>query len=158
MVVSLATVVFILDQASKAWITAWLGPTASRHRVELVEPMLALHYARNSGAAFGLFGDQGVFLAIVAAVVIAALLLTARHHAVDSSWLRIAMGLITGGAAGNLIDRVRLGYVTDFIDVGRWPTFNLADSAITIGIAIVVIHGFVTGPDSHRSTGVEGPP
>lgn len=158
MVVTIATVVFVLDQASKAWITSWLGPAANRHRVELVEPMLALHYARNSGAAFGLFGDQGVLLAIVAAVVIAALLITARHHPVDSSWLRTAIGLIAGGAAGNLIDRIRFGYVTDFIDIGRWPTFNVADSAITIGIAIVVVHGFVTSPDSQRSTGVERTP
>ncbi len=105
---------------------------------------MTLRYTRNSGAAFGVFGNGGVFLAILAATVVGALLLLAGRGAFASSWQQLAAGLIIGGASGNLVDRLRLGYVTDFIDVGRWPTFNVADTAITVGIALVVIHGLTT--------------
>ncbi|MGI8644564.1 MAG: signal peptidase II, partial [Thermomicrobiales bacterium] len=101
-------------------------------------------------AAFGIFGDQGLLLVLVAAVIIGALLIVTLSGSVASSWQQRTVGLIVGGAAGNLIDRLRLGYVTDFIDIGPWPTFNLADTAITIGIAVIVIHGFASEPRPGR--------
>lgn len=149
-VLAVATVVVGLDQLTKALITAWLGPAAASHRFHIIEPVVALRYARNSGAAFGIFGDQGLLLVLVAAVIIGALLIVTLSGSVASSWQQRTVGLIVGGAAGNLIDRLRLGYVTDFIDIGPWPTFNLADTAITIGIAVIVIHGFASEPRPGR--------
>ncbi|HEV2107806.1 MAG TPA: signal peptidase II [Thermomicrobiales bacterium] len=137
-----AIAAIILDQLSKLLITGWLGPASEQHRLEIWEPVVRLEYARNSGAAFGLFGGQGILLSAVALVIIAGLLIAARRQAVQGPWQMVGMGLLIGGALGNLIDRLRLGYVTDFIDVGPWPTFNLADSAITIGIVLVVGLGF----------------
>lgn len=135
-------VVIVLDQLSKRLITGWLGPASEHHRVEIWGPIFGMEYARNSGAAFGLFGGQGILLSAVALVIIAGLLIAARREAVQGPWQMVGMGLLIGGALGNLIDRLRHGYVTDFIDVGPWPTFNLADSAITIGIVLVICLGF----------------
>ena len=95
-------------------------------------------HVHNTGAAFGLFQGHSFTLTIVASAGIAVILLCAlflyrRFPILDSMPSRLALGLILGGTIGNLIDRLRFGYVTDFIDIGIWPTFNIADSAITVG-------------------------
>jgi signal peptidase II len=92
----------------------------------------------NTGAAFGLFQDHSFALTIIAVVGIAILLLYAlfayhRFPFLDSTLNRVAIGLMLGGTVGNLIDRLYLGCVTDFIDIGIWPAFNIADSAVTVG-------------------------
>lgn len=156
-VLFIAAAVFVLDQGSKAWITAWLGPAAGQHSQQIVGGVLTIRYARNSGAAFGLFDNQGTLLALLAAVVVAALLVAVRREALVAPWQRSTVGLIVGGALGNLIDRLRLGYVTDFIDVGRWPTFNLADSAITIGICLIIFHAFAPSSQSRLTPDGESP-
>ena len=96
----------------------------------------------NTGAAFGLFQGQSFPLTIVASVGVAALLLYAlffyhRFPFLDNRLGKLALGLVLGGTVGNLIDRVYLGYVTDFIAVSIWPAFNIADSAIVVGISIL---------------------
>jgi len=96
----------------------------------------------NTGSAFGLFQGQSFVLIIVAAVGIAFILLTAfllyrRFPLLATTPNRIALGLILGGALGNWVDRLRFGQVTDFIDVGFWPVFNVADSAITVAAIII---------------------
>jgi signal peptidase II len=96
----------------------------------------------NTGAVFGLFQGQSFPLTIIASVGVAALLLYALFFHRTLPFLgnrlgRLALGLVLGGTVGNLIDRIYLGYVTDFIAVSIWPTFNIADSAVVVGITIL---------------------
>jgi len=88
--------------------------------------------------AFGLFQNQTLILIILSVVAIGFIYYFYRIHVLPSRLLRVAMGLLLGGALGNLFDRVRAGEVVDFIAVGWWPMFNLADSAIVIGIALLI--------------------
>lgn len=102
---------------------------------------LRIVHISNTGAAFGLFQGYSFALTIVALIGILVILFLALSFSSRlpflSSWLgKLSLGLMLGGAVGNLIDRVHLGYVTDFIDLGFWPAFNVADSAITVGVII----------------------
>jgi signal peptidase II len=99
---------------------------------------LSIHRVNNSGIAFGLFTSAtGVVIALTAIAVIWMLVYFARHGA-RHPVIPAALGLLIGGSVSNLVDRVRLGHVTDFIDFGWWPAFNLADSFIVIGVAILL--------------------
>jgi signal peptidase II len=137
LVVVVIASVFVLDQAVKLGMTAWLGPDSAAHRWELAGRFLAFEYVENRGAAFGLLAGQTLLLAL-AAVVATLILLTGLARATATSRLvSIGLALVVGGALGNLIDRVRLGYVVDFLAVGIWPKFNVADCAITIGLLLL---------------------
>lgn len=135
----LAALVIAADQASKAWLVSFLAPG---ERVEVLGDLVRLVHSQNSGALFGLFKDQATLFGLVSLGVIA---LIVWYHATSgrSTWLSVALGLLLGGAIGNLIDRLRLGYVVDFVDVGieslRFYTFNVADSAISGAILLLVI-------------------
>ena len=96
-------------------------------------------HVTNSGAAFGILQGQTPFLIVTSFLGLAAILLYYIYPPMDHGIIRLALGMQLGGAAGNLIDRVRLGEVTDFIDVGSFPTFNVADSSISISIAAVLL-------------------
>ena len=127
----------VADQLSKAWVRTNLAEGQSLFDIGF----LRITHVRNTGAAFGLFQDQSFALTIVALVGITALLVYALVIHRYFPWLnsmlgRSALGLILGGTVGNLIDRFRFGYVTDFIDFGFWPAFNIADSAVTVGVII----------------------
>jgi signal peptidase II len=129
-----ALVVIALDQASKAAIT-------SSMRVGESDPLpLGFHLVRseNRGVAFGFLGGGGALVvALTVAVLIAVLVWLWRQPGRPGLWL--AAGLLAGGAVGNLIDRARLGAVTDFIDLPLWPAFNFADIAITLGVVVLVL-------------------
>jgi signal peptidase II len=128
-----------LDQAVKALVRAEIAPG---ERISVV-PGLHLVHARNSGVAFGLFAGGGALLIVIGALALAALLAFFVTHANRPlAWL--PTGLLIGGAAGNLIDRLRAGAVTDFIQLPHWPAFNVADMAITVGVVVLVlvIEGF----------------
>jgi len=138
-----ALLLVVADQLSKLWIRSNLAIGESLFEVGFFR----LIYVRNSGAAFGLFQGQSFILALIALVGVAVLLLYAFlfHHKIsflDKGPGKVALGLLLGGAVGNLIDRIRIGYVTDFIDVGIWPTFNIADSAIVVG-AIILAYSII---------------
>lgn len=130
----LSAVVVACDQAAKARIEASLVPG---EEVAVLGP-LKLTLAHNAGVAFGLAGGAGAGLVVVTA---AALLLIgclfSRKPERPGVW--VAVGLLAGGALGNLLDRIRADAVTDFIDVGAWPPFNLADVAITCGVVLLVL-------------------
>jgi signal peptidase II len=126
--------VVALDQAAKSVVEANLVPG---EHVDLLGP-LGLTLVHNRGVAFGLASDGGV--ALIALVVIALLFvgaLFARDPGRAGMW--IAVGLLAGGALGNLVDRVRADAVTDYVDVLSWPPFNLADVAITLGVAVLAL-------------------
>ena len=129
------------DQLSKALIVHAFLPGESR---PLIPRLLHLSYVQNTGAAFGVLkGHQWFFIAISCVVIVWILREFRRVHRMTraSQW---ACALILGGAVGNLVDRLRFGYVVDFIDVHVWPVFNIGDSAITIGVALLVLHAFAT--------------
>ena len=98
-----------------------------------------LTYYPNSGTIFGLFPNIPVILTIASVVAIACLIFFYKTQKNVGGWLRLAIALLLGGAIGNFIDRVSMGEVTDFIDVGMWPVFNIADSAITCGIFLLIL-------------------
>jgi signal peptidase II len=126
---ALTVAVVAADQATKALVRANID-VGSR---DGVFPGVELVHVRNRGVAFGLFADGGaVLIAVGAACVVALLAFFATHSRRPLVWL--PTGLLLGGAAGNLIDRLHQGYVTDFIDLPLWPSFNLADACITIGV------------------------
>lgn len=139
----IAAVVVVLDQISKAWLVANVSPGQV---LDVVGDAVRLIFSRNSGALFGLFRDNAVAFGIVSLGVVGLIVL---YHARSgrSLYLSIALGLLLGGALGNLIDRLRLGYVVDFVDVGigdlRFYTFNVADSAISTAIVLLVAAAFV---------------
>ncbi len=125
------------DQLSKIWIRANLAIGQSLFEAGFFR----LTHVRNTGAAFGLLRDQSFFLTIVALVGVGVLLFYAlflyrRFPLLDNRLSKSALGLVLGGTVGNLIDRLRFGHVTDFIDFGVWPSFNIADSAITVGVIL----------------------
>ncbi len=104
------------------------------------ECVVGLHYTTNTGGAFGLFANQTFLLTMAAVVGIAVLVLYLRYLPPRSTLLKVGLGLDLGGAVGNLVDRVRFGEVTDFLKLGPWPVFNLADSAIVVGTFLVAFY------------------
>jgi signal peptidase II len=139
---ALAVAVVVADQASKAYI---------RHHVDLgsrdgVFPGVEIVHVRNRGVAFGLFVNGGPLLVLIGVAAVSALLIFfATHSRRPLVWL--PTGLLLGGAAGNLIDRLDRGYVTDFIDLPLWPAFNLADMCITFGVLSLLY--VLEGPPRH---------
>jgi signal peptidase II len=140
----IAAFVVALDQISKLWVRSYLD---SYETIPWVG-CLSLTNVRNTGSAFGLFANQVFLLTVVAIVVLVAILLFYRYFSRSNILGISALGLVFGGAVGNLIDRLRFGYVTDFVDVRlwrdfHWPAFNVADSAITVGSIMLVIFIFL---------------
>ncbi len=132
----LASAVFACDQITKLVIIDWLRYGESWP----VEGFLRFTHARNTGAAFSLFEGQSTILSIVAILAIGLILWLYKASGGASLLLRLALALQLGGAFGNLLDRFRYGYVVDFVDVGPWPIFNVADSAISVGIAFLIAY------------------
>lgn len=138
----LSLAVLALDQWSK-WLVELHLPLHASH--PLLPGVLDLTHVRNAGVAFGLFSGQGtsVGLAVLGLVALALVgVYFAWTHTRDR-WLLMALSLVMGGAVGNLTDRVASGAVTDFVDLhagtAHWPSFNVADSAITVGIAVLIL-------------------
>ena len=129
-----ATVVFLLDHLTKWLVTQNI---ALGDQVPATGP-ITIHHIENRGAAFGLFPQmQFIFLAVAGAV--AAYILVAGRRFGPGVFPQVLLGMVLGGALANAVDRVIQGYVVDFIDLQRWPVFNVADMAIVIGILIGVL-------------------
>jgi signal peptidase II len=126
-----------LDQATKYGIRVLFALGES---VPVIPGLFELTYVRNTGAAWGIFRGFNLGLALLSVIVLSALLIWRRHFWGDSALQRVAGGLIVGGILGNLYDRLRLGYVVDFLHLyhGEWsfPAFNVADSAICVGVIL----------------------
>ncbi len=129
-----AAAAFGLDQLSKYIVRSNL----SLGEAWPADYFISLKYTTNSGSAFGLFPNQTTLLIVASFFAVGFLIYFYKTHARPRKLLRLAIGLQLGGAIGNLFDRVRDGAVVDFIDVGPWPTFNIADSSIVVGMAILV--------------------
>lgn len=134
---SLILGIALVDQLVKRWMVELIGPSASQHRIELLGSFVALEYLQNTGAAFGMFRDATTLFAIVAVVAIGVGLFLVWREAASDWPLALGISLIIGGALGNVIDRIVRGYVVDFVAIGRFWKFNLADSCITLGVLFV---------------------
>ncbi len=150
--------VLVADQISKSFVLDRLGPNGDRTQIKIIPGFLRLIYVENTGAAFGIFQGKSPVLTVLALVVIVFLIVYFRQSIARSIWLSIALGLQLGGALGNVIDRFRHGFVVDFINVPKWPTFNVADSAITVGVIMLGLFlltrdSALTPADGERVTG-----
>jgi signal peptidase II len=144
----IAASVFALDQVTKAIIRATLDYGEAWPDRDWV---LNIIHVSNSGAAFGILQGQTMFLIVTSLVGVAAIVLYYLYPPLEHGLLRVALGLQLGGAAGNLIDRIRTGEVTDFINLDFWPAFNVADASISIGVVtilffFIVVEGGFAGP------------
>lgn len=154
----LSLAVLVLDQWTKWLIEVHLPPSAAQ---PVIPGLLNLTHVQNTGVAFGLFAAQGAaggrwLLVLMGLVALGAVFLYFHLAPARNRLLLGSLALIVGGAIGNLIDRLASGGVTDFIDVyvgtHHWPSFNVADSAITVGIALMIFDSF----RSHRSERTDG--
>jgi signal peptidase II len=142
----IAAAVVVADQVTKAMVAAAvpLGTV-----VEIVGDAVRIAPGANSGAIFGLFRDRGWLFGLLSVAVLALIVWYHGRSADGGLMVTVALGLLLGGAVGNLIDRFRLGYVLDYVDVGigpfRWFTFNVADAAISASIALMLLIAFASG-------------
>lgn len=131
----IAAGVLALDQVTKVIIRAWLDPGEAWPDHDM---FLNIVNVSNSGAAFGILQGQTLFLVITSLVGVAAIALYYIFPPLEHGMLRAALALQLGGAAGNMIDRVRSGEVTDFVNFSFWPAFNVADASISIGVVTII--------------------
>ncbi len=140
-IVGIAVVIVALDQWTKSLVRANipLGGTWLPESWEWLSPYARIVHWYNTGAAFGMFKEGSMVFTVLAFIVIG-LILYYYPQVEKADWsLRIAMSMQLGGATGNLIDRLTIGHVTDFISVGNFPVFNVADASITVGAAVLFL-------------------
>ena len=123
------------DQLTKQLVVAQL---AFGESVDVAGP-LSIHHVRNSGIAFGLFSTWASAVTVLTAIAVAWMLGYFARAGARHPILPVALGLLVGGSVANLVDRLRLGHVTDFLDLRYWPAFNLADTFIVVGVAILLV-------------------
>lgn len=136
------------DQLTKSLVT---GKLALGDAVDVAGPF-TIHHVRNTGIAFGLFADSTSVVIGLTAVAIGALVVFFARSGRRHPLLPVAVGLVLGGSVSNLVDRLRLGYVTDFLDLDYWPAFNLADTFIVVGVGLLFL-SFVAADRSSAAVG-----
>ncbi len=144
-----AALVLLLDQATKELVRSLLERGAAWPDADWA---IRIQYVTNTGAAFGVLRDQTAFLIVTTFIGLAAIYLYYRNPPSDHFVVSAAVGMMLGGAVGNLVDRVRLGRVTDFIDFPMWPAFNVADASIFIGIAVILVSYALLPPPAARGS------
>jgi signal peptidase II len=136
----LAGALVLLDQYTKHLVRTNLSVNESWNPWPWLAPYARILHIQNTGAAFGLFKEAGLFFTIVAVVVSAVIIVYAQRLPAGLWWMRVALGMQLGGAVGNLIDRLIFGFtVTDFISVGNFAIFNVADASISLGVALLAL-------------------
>jgi signal peptidase II len=134
------------DQLTKAVVTSRLELNEGVH---VVGPF-SIHHVQNSGIAFGFFSSATSLVILLTAVAVIWMVYFFARSGARHSVLPVALGLVIGGSVSNLIDRVRLGHVTDFLDFRYWPAFNLADTFIVVGVGVLLLALIVSDRDSAR--------
>jgi len=136
--------IIILDQIIKNII---LNNFYFGQSLAVINNIFHITYVQNTGAAFGILKNHSLFFIIITIVIISAIIFMLHKSFKGNIYLNIYFGLILGGAMGNLIDRIRLGYVVDYLDFRIWPVFNLADSFIVIGSIFIMFYMFFSGAE-----------
>lgn len=131
----LGIIIFVIDQLAKGYITASMHLGQS---IPVVKDYFYITYVVNPGAAFGIFEHQRLFFIIVALLFVAAIVFFRKKILKENTLFQWGVGLLMGGAIGNLYDRLQNGLVIDFFDFRFWPVFNIADVAICIGAALIM--------------------
>jgi signal peptidase II len=131
-----AAALFLIDQISKFLIQKFISLEQS---IPIIQGIFHITIVHNKGAAFGLFKEQTIALIIISIAAVVLFPLFYKSSVKHSRLAAISLGMIAGGACGNLVDRLRFGYVVDFLDFRVWPVFNIADAAITIGAVMLAI-------------------
>lgn len=157
-----AAVVVGLDQSSKAWVAENIGFHDSVVILPWLDGWLNVTYIHNSGAAFGIFPQANLVFIVVAVVVVIVILFYYRYLPSDGLLVRFSLGLQLGGALGNLVDRLRFGYVVDFLQFGLTgalplTTFNVADVGIVSGVIMLAYYLLFTMPGRHTVAGGPAP-
>ena len=139
LVLVVAGVIIVLDQWSKTWVRQTIPDYTAMIPIPALGEYFVFEHVHNYGAAFGILQGQGNFFVIVAAVVVVGVLAYVRYLPTEDWFVRVLLGMMLGGAVGNVIDRINQGYVTDFVKMGipgvyYWPNYNIADSAIVLGV------------------------
>ncbi len=153
LVILLGLVVLLLDQLTKQWIRSAFVYGESR---PIIDGFFNLVYVRNPGAAWGMLAGKGLVLILISVAVLVLLVVYRRSFLQEQLSHKILLGLMIGGIVGNLVDRIRFGWVTDFLDfhIGthHWPSFNIADSAICIAVGLYLIFNLLS---SEKKDGAE---
>lgn len=136
-IIAIAFAVLVLDQLTKYYIQLNMFPGMS---IPVIDEIFHITYILNPGAAFGILQHQRWFFVLVAVLLFAGLLYFYPRMPKGSRLLPLAAGLQAGGAAGNVVDRVKTGYVVDFLDFRIWPVFNIADMAIVCGVGLFIYY------------------
>lgn len=131
--------VLVLDQLAKNWVRANLALGEVWMPWSWLAPYARIVNWHNDGAVFGLFQGKGDIFMVLAVVVVALIIYYFPRISEDEWPLRLAMGLQLGGALGNLVDRIQFGYVTDFLSVGKFWVFNIADASVTLGAGVLLL-------------------
>ncbi|NQT22946.1 MAG: signal peptidase II [Candidatus Omnitrophica bacterium] len=153
MIAVLSLAIVLIDQLTKILVLK----NSDKLPLDIIKGLFSIALVRNKGAAFGILQNQKLFFIIIAVIAIVAIVwvevsamqrnLRKKAPYEIAMLFRISLALILGGAIGNLIDRIRFGYVVDFLDFKVWPVFNIADSAITIGAVLLLIYLFLQKKD-----------
>jgi len=163
MALTIAAVVLALDQATKAWVLHHL-PGAPP--LTVIPGFFDLVYSRNTGGVFGLLAGapsiwRRAFFVGATAIALGVIVVFLKRWGRESRLLTVALSLVAGGAIGNLIDRLRFGSVVDFIDWywkdHHWYTFNVADSAISAGAVLLIVHSLLPEPSGAGAPGPQAP-
>ncbi len=141
----IALLVLIADQASKAWTIENIPLNTTREIIPNFEWFVLTHIT-NAGAAFGLFPQLSLVFTFIALIVSVAIVVYYRSLPAGEWLVRLSLGLQLGGAVGNLVDRLRYGYVVDMFYARFWPVFNIADSAIVCGVGLLMLHLWRNSP------------
>ena len=144
---AIAVAALLADQLTKQLVATTLGLDGEVH---LIGPF-SIHHVQNSGIAFGFFSSATAAVIVLTTFAVAWMLFFFARSGARHPVLPAALGLLIGGSVSNLVDRVRLGHVTDFLDLRFWPAFNLADSFIVIGVGILLGALVVADRDPRRS-------
>ncbi len=134
----IALIVILLDIVSKWLILREIGPNAARASIGIIGSFVELRYTANAGVAFGMLDNSSTIAGILVGIVIVPLVIVLVILASRGPLWAVASGLVVGGAVGNLIDRIGDSTVTDFVSVGQFPSFNVADASITVGAIILI--------------------
>ncbi len=155
----IAGAIIVLDQWTKVWVrenialgSDWLPPWLA-----WLLPYARIRYWYNSGAAFGMFKQGNLIFSILAVIVACLIFYYLPRVSRKDWWLRLAMSLQFAGALGNLIDRIMFGHVTDFISVGNFAIFNVADSSITVGVAVLILGVWIKERIEKKQTAAAAP-